>query len=309
MTTEQFIAQIQQVPEDGPVDGRGLQEIISRYPYCQSAQLLYFLSLVKHNDMQQQSHMKLVSAYAGDRGMLKDLVSVMDYLADPDREPAPISDRDTSPDKSGHVDDSPSTENGAEKQQPKTSSTDGPVDVKPETSPSPAEAYEDERADKAGENQKPFGAGEKEPDVEDEESAGEDGQAPLERDTPDKAAAGDKAVEQKKPAKEEVAGDDKISGDDDLKRSKTELIDSFIRNAPRITRNQSDFYSPADYARKSEIDREDIVSETLAGIYYNQGSFEKAIAIYRKLMLRVPEKSGYFARQIEKIKKKQNLNT
>jgi hypothetical protein len=90
--------------------------------------------------------------------------------------------------------------------------------------------------------------------------------------------------------------------------SKNELINQFIENAPRITRSKNDFFNPTDYARKSSIDKEDIVSETLANIYYKQGNPEKAIKIFEKLCIKVPEKSSYFAGLIEKIKKEYNLN-
>jgi hypothetical protein len=90
--------------------------------------------------------------------------------------------------------------------------------------------------------------------------------------------------------------------------SKEELINQFIENAPRITRSKNDFFNPADYARSSSVDKEDIVSETLANIYYKQGNPEKAIKIFEKLCIKVPEKSSYFAGLIEKIKKEYNLN-
>nr|NQU91914.1 hypothetical protein [Bacteroidota bacterium] len=85
-------------------------------------------------------------------------------------------------------------------------------------------------------------------------------------------------------------------------KTKQEIIDQFIENAPRITRSKSDFFKPIDYARRSAEDREEIVSETLAAIYARQGNIVKAIKIYEKLSLKYPEKSSYFAGLIEKIK-------
>jgi tetratricopeptide (TPR) repeat protein len=92
-------------------------------------------------------------------------------------------------------------------------------------------------------------------------------------------------------------------------KSKSEIIDRFIENAPRITRSKSDFFNPVDWAKNSTVDKEDIVSETLAKIYHNQGNTQKAIKIYKKLILRYPEKSSYFAALIEKIESETNLNT
>ena len=88
--------------------------------------------------------------------------------------------------------------------------------------------------------------------------------------------------------------------------SKTEIIDKFIAENPQISRPKQDFYDPMVVAQTSVVDQENIISETLARVYLNQGYLEKAISIYQKLSLKNPEKSVYFAELIEKAKNKFN---
>ena len=88
--------------------------------------------------------------------------------------------------------------------------------------------------------------------------------------------------------------------------SKTEIIDKFIAENPQISRPKQEFYNPMMVAQASVVDKENIISETLATIYLNQGYVEKAISVYQKLSLKNPEKSVYFAELIEKAKNKFN---
>ena len=89
------------------------------------------------------------------------------------------------------------------------------------------------------------------------------------------------------------------------KLSRKELIDKFITENPSISRPKAEFYNPISVAQNSIIDQENIVSETLAKIYEQQNYFEKAISIYKKLGLKYPEKSRYFAAQIERLQESQ----
>ena len=86
-------------------------------------------------------------------------------------------------------------------------------------------------------------------------------------------------------------------------RKKSDLIDEFIENQPSISRPKTQFYDPVDKAKESIVDNENIVSETLAGIFLDQGYLLKAIKIYQKLSLKFPEKSSYFAALIKKAEK------
>ena len=85
----------------------------------------------------------------------------------------------------------------------------------------------------------------------------------------------------------------------------TEIIDRFIQDQPRINPLDSDRVSIDNLAKASSEDLdEEFVTETLAKIHLDQGNRMKAIEIYERLKFKYPEKSPYFAAQIQFIKQK-----
>jgi hypothetical protein len=60
-----------------------------------------------------------------------------------------------------------------------------------------------------------------------------------------------------------------------------------------------------DAQASASVQEKDVITEAMAAVLEKQGKYQKAIDILGKLMLLHPEKSAFFAAQIENLKAKQ----
>jgi hypothetical protein len=86
------------------------------------------------------------------------------------------------------------------------------------------------------------------------------------------------------------------------KRQKMDLIDQFLVSEAKIVPIKN-YHSDSKLSTESLLEDEELFSEKLAKIYIKQGLLEKALTTYEKLYLKYPEKSAYFATQIEYVKR------
>jgi hypothetical protein len=91
-----------------------------------------------------------------------------------------------------------------------------------------------------------------------------------------------------------------------LERKEDKIIKRFIETEPHIKHPGNIRLDNENKAKKSSEDADEFVTETLARIYTEQMLYQKAVITYKKLMLKFPEKSLYFAGQIEQLEKKPN---
>ena len=84
--------------------------------------------------------------------------------------------------------------------------------------------------------------------------------------------------------------------------SMNKIIESFIQSEPGVIRADKVTGIQGDVSGNSAEENEGFITDTLAKIYVKQGLYNKAIYAYEKLCLKYPEKSIYFATQIEEIK-------
>ena len=95
--------------------------------------------------------------------------------------------------------------------------------------------------------------------------------------------------------------------DDEAKNRKFELIEEFISKSPKI--NPSKSGKKINLAEENMAAPESLMTETLARVYLEQKNYKKAIQAYKILILKNPEKSGFFADQIRAIEKLQENNS
>jgi hypothetical protein len=105
----------------------------------------------------------------------------------------------------------------------------------------------------------------------------------------------------------ETANDENARSIENESEKKFKLIDKFLEAQPKMPQiKNEETSSPMERQLENQEENDDLVTETLAMIYAKQGYNRKAIQIFEKLSLKYPEKSTYFAAQIEKINQLMN---
>lgn len=85
------------------------------------------------------------------------------------------------------------------------------------------------------------------------------------------------------------------------------LIEQFLNSDPGVIKADKQSSLEGDVSERSVREDDSFITNTLAKIYVKQGLHAKAIYAYERLSLKYPEKSAYFAAQIEKIKNNTNI--
>jgi tetratricopeptide (TPR) repeat protein len=278
MNRQQFIDYIKSPASLNADSAIQLDNLVKEYPYCQTVDVLFTLNLYKENHFKFNDQLKLASAYACDRKVLKELVNAVRSTA--------------------QTDSSVTTVLPGFKPQIRESKSLG---IEENNLSSLFHLLKDEVNSIKDKPSKKAGAS--------EYSKINNLVHQLEGILQELEEPGTQKPELKQPVTT-LLGEynmdhlEDLSADEKPRPPENDLIDKFLENKPQIEAvSKTGFYDPVDHARQSLIDNESVVSETLAEIYYKQGNLSKAIKIYKKLSLVNPGKSSFFAAQIEKIRK------
>ncbi|MBU2650355.1 MAG: hypothetical protein KKA81_05430 [Bacteroidetes bacterium] len=269
----------------------GLRNILDQQPFFQSGQIIYHVFMAVQQPERKKEHLNLANLYASNRYMVDQMVEILeDQMKRGQSPPRPSADeeKDDLEIRAREV-----FKPFAEMVNPEDHEKEDPEN-KPiinTTTEIPPETEEPARKEISSEKDKM--------DMADQPTVTSNREKEL-RDILARRLSEIANKEENKQVEEKQH--DTIEAISDKKKTQAELIDKFIREEPTITPVKGDVESDVESARKSTQENDDIISETLAKIQYDQGNFKKAIEIYEKLSLKIPEKSSYFAAQIEKIR-------
>jgi hypothetical protein len=88
----------------------------------------------------------------------------------------------------------------------------------------------------------------------------------------------------------------------DEKALKMAQIDAFLAQNPKIN-SQKEPQEEIDLKASIKLNKEALMTETLARVYLEQKKYKKALQAYKILSLKYPEKNSFFASQIKSVQK------
>ncbi len=280
---------------DSPVQTRQLEEVLEAYPWFQAARALHLKGLKNLNSYKYNQALKVTAACTADREVLFDFITSEVFLQNQVAE--------TLSGKGSLLDQEIESDEIA----PNTQRDTGLVE-KGEDSPLPRSTAEAERIL----DPKLFRS--KDPEVDRSLEARQKAREELEIGRPLAFQKSErhsfsewlqltdlKHPQPKGPSKAPAPAETPL--ENEARMRKFELIDRFIEENPKIVPKREGTSTPLDLSASLKIDQNELMTETLARVYLEQGKYKNAIQAYRVLSLKYPEKSSFFADQIKAVEK------
>ena len=322
MDKERFSTLLKDPSQVSNADIKALNEYRKKYPYFQSLYVVVAKALKDREHPKTEAFIKKAAIYSANRSHLKEIIEgdfkFPEKAASKTQETAkkPVIQEEVKSTEKTPQAQPEAVQNKAqaeEKAVPKKEEKPEPkkeeVKQKLEKEKAEDQSKKEEQAPKAQVNPNPTAQKKEEPKAAHSIDHTQEEQVKIDRDLAEIEAAKrrieallsgqvydeDAEKKSKKPVSEK-------------KKNQIEIIEKFIQNEPQIDRlrmaeaeGKTDI---EDLADKSLLKDEAFETETLAKLMVRQGKLQRAEDIYKKLSLKFPEKSAYFATQIEKLKSK-----
>ncbi len=277
---------------------RQLEDVLEEYPYFQAARALHLKGLKNQNSFKYNNALKVTAAYTTDRDILFDFITSESFLqnaiADTISGKAhPLKDLDVDSEEIvARPDEATALIETSEDAPLPRSARDAEAILDPKLFRS-----KDPAVDKAM-------AAEKKKAASDLELG-----KPLPFTRKEKYSFGEwlqltslKTVDREPgPATGDAAAAAGTKpGSPPSKRKKFEMIDKFIAENPKIVPTEEKL-PKIDIKSSTKLDKNELMTETLAKVYLEQKKYKQAIQAYKILSLKYPEKSSFFADRIKAV--------
>ncbi|SNR53434.1 hypothetical protein SAMN04488009_2197 [Maribacter sedimenticola] len=279
-----------------PIHTKHLEDIIAEYPYFQAARALHLKGLKNLNSYKYNKALKTTAAFTTDRDVLFEFITSKDFLRYDRTENTVIIEPESKvePPKEPTA---PLIENSEDKPLPQDT-TDAEHILDPELFQSkPTTVTKEEETLEIG---KPLTFNEKEK-YSFSEWLSLASKKPISTTGAEQTSSTVKA--EKVPEKKAKP----VQKLDAIKKKKFERIDKFIASNPKIDPTEQKG-TKLDISNSIKIDKNELMTETLARVYLEQKKYKKAIQAFKILSLKYPEKSSFFADRIKAVEKIQKAN-
>ncbi|KAB5489458.1 MULTISPECIES: hypothetical protein [Flagellimonas] len=269
-----------------PKQTRELEDIIEEYPYFQAARALHLKGLKNLDSYKYNNALKTTAAYTTDRDVLFDYITSKEFIQNNIADT--IAGRGSKLEDQKAISEEIEPNPNAESMMGEAEELALPQNIKD------AEQILNPELFKSKIPEEPTLSAQEKPKAETELQLGK----PIPFTKKEKHSFTEWLQLTSKT--EEVETEENVM--EELERKKKfELLDRFIQKNPKIV-PQENIKPKVNIKESTKFDKNELMTETLAKVYLEQKKYKKAIQAYKILSLKYPEKSGFFADQIQAVK-------